>query len=296
MILENIEKKRGKKVKNKKSKKVIKIILIILGILLGIYIVGSIFIGNIMNDYATGESSAIEQYTQKYTVKKQNITSTVKGVSEITSFNVSNVDLTSYGKIVEWYVSDGSNVSKNQNIVKVGANGYNQILKSSISGMFFLIDDYNYSIYDTSNIGVQLNVIESDVANLQVGQKAKIRINALNKDIEGKVTYISKLPKDGKFKVKIQFDFTDEIKFGYAVSINIETYSKNDVLVIPYDMLHMDSNGKYYVITNDYASDLYYDTITKDMRTYVEVGVITKDEVEIISGLKENDIIISSLW
>lgn len=287
-----------------KKKKWIKILLIIIGIMIGIFIVGSIFISKISNNMVSLEDSEISFYFNEYEVKTENLSSFVKSTGEIISFTIETLDVPNYAKVTENYVKDGEMVTKKQKILKTNTEGIIKNVTAPISGMYFKVDSGDgtlHQIYDTNDIGIEIAVSEKDIANLQLGQKATVKISALNKEVEGEVTYISKLPDAGKFKARIKINYFDELKFGYGVSVKINISEKENVIVIPYDLLNMDESDKYYVINAKYKNE-YYNAfmsdreISNEFRTYVEIGTITNNKVEIISGLNVGDKILELNW
>lgn len=287
-----------------KKNKCLKIILIIIVILVGLFIIGSIAISSIATKFNKALESDTSLYFDEYEVTTENLTSQVKGTGEITSFNIQTLDISNYAKIKEIYVNDGDMVTKNQKLLKINNDGYISNIKAPIAGMFFKVDngiDTNYQIFDTTNIGVEISVTEKDVANLSTGQKAIVKISALNKEVEGEVIYVSKLPVDGKFKVKVKIEYFENLRFGYGVSVKINVDEKQNVMTIPYQTLYIDNDNKYYVIKEEFKNE-YYNSYMNDIifdekyKTYVEVGTITNNKVEIISGLSVGDKIVEWTW
>ena len=283
-----------------KKNKVLKILAIIVGILFVLYVFGNIVFSIFASKYSKAMDSDIFMYFENYEVTMENLTSQVKGTGEITSFNIQTLDVSNYAKIKESYVNDGDVVTQNQKILSINTDGYVSDVKAPIAGMFFKIDngtEIKYQIFDTTNVGVEISVNEKDVASLSVGQKAIVKISALNKEVEGSVTYVSKLPVDGKFKVRVKVDYFDELRFGYGVNVKINVAEKQNVMVIPYQALYMDNDNKYYVIKDEYKEEYYNSFILgnnfeEKYRTYVEIGTITNNKVEIISGLNVGDKIV----
>jgi len=287
-----------------KKKKGLKITLIVVGVLVLLYIIGSFAVSSIASKFSKATEGEVSMYFDEYEVKTDNLTSQVKGTGEITSFNIQTLDVSSYAKVKENYVNDGDMVTKNQKLLKINTEGYVSDVKATMAGMFFKVYngmEISYQIFDTTNVGVEINVNEKDVASLSVGQKAIVKISALNKEVEGEVTYVSKLPVDGKFKVRVKVEYFDELRFGYGVNVKINIQEKQNVMVIPYQTLYMDNDNKYYVIKDEFK-DEYYDSFMygtnfeEEYRTYVEVGTITNNKVEIISGLSVGDKIVEWTW
>jgi len=288
----------------KKKKKWLKILLIVMGIIVVLGILVSIIISYVLGNIDDINELDMQYYFEEHIVKQENITTYVKGTGEITSFNKTRLEIPIYGNIKESYVKDGDVVTEKQKLLRVYADGYYQNINSPIAGMYFELENEGskeYFVYSLNDIGIEMYVSETDVASLIIGQKAIVKITALNKEVEGTVTYISKLPTMGRFKVKVSINYTDEIRFGYGTSIKIVVAEKENAIVIPYDALQIDENNKYYVIKKEnkeifYNDSLYGTEISEKAKTYVEIGTITNNQVEILSGLQNGDVIEEWTW
>ena len=272
------------------------VILVIIGIIIGAWF-KKVFSN--MGDVTNQEASI---YFIEHEVKKEKLISTVKGNGVITSFNIQRLEVPMDAKVKERYVNDGEIVTAKKNLLKVLSEGYYRYITSPIDGMYFETSDINgnnYYVYDLNDIGVEMLVSEKDVAKLSLDQKANVKITALNKVVEGTVSYISKLPSEGsKFKVRVSIPYSDDLRFGYGTSVNIVLEEKENVLVIPYNALMMDKDDSYYVVKKDCSYDYYRykmsdtSSLSKNCKTKVEVGIITSDNVEILEGLEEKDIVL----
>lgn len=288
----------------KKSNKWLKILAIVLIIVVILVIIVNVVINIVSNNIDDIKETEIDYYFNGYVVEEKNMTSYVKGTGEITSFNIQTIDFPANGKIKEAYVHDGDIVTAKQKLFSVIDNGELSVIYSPISGIYFeteLEGTKGYQIYNLEDIGVELYASETDVASVQIGQKAIVKITALNKELEGTISYISKLPSDGKFKVKVKIPYTEDIKFGYGASIRIIIAEKENVKVIPYGALQIDNDDKYYVIKEEYKEEFYrsmmQDTnLPDEAKTYVDIGIITNNEVEIVSGLEVGDAIVEWIW
>ncbi len=289
-----------KKTKNK----LLKILGIVVIVVLVLFVLLSIVISNVSSSINSVSENEVDMAFSDYVVKEEKMTAYVNGTGEITSFNIKVVDVPTYGLVKEKYVNDGDVVGVEQKLFKVSIDGDYKTINSPIKGMYFETENAGsmvYQVYNLDDIGIEMYVSEKDVALLANGQKAIVKVTALNKEVDGTVSYISKLPRDGKFKVKIKIPYTDEIKFGYGTSVKVVVSEKDKALVIPYDALQMDSENRYYVIKQEFKSDFYknsvYDTpLPESAKTYVDVGTITNNQVEIVSGLKAGDIIEEWNW
>lgn len=285
-----------------KIKTVIVILVVIILIILGIVnLVKTKFadIENVNSGYA-------DMFYTTYTVKREDVKSYIRGAGTITSFNIETLEIGVGDKVSEILVSEGQKVNAKQDILKVtDENGKSKTIKSSISGMFFCIEDQTvgtkYCIYNLDDIGVKIALSEKDITSVTVGQKATVNITALNKEFEGTVSYVSSLPQNDKFIVKVKLNYTDDIKFGYSTSTSILSSEKLNAIVIPYSFVNMTDDGRYYIFKEEYKMDLYdslaFDEVDDEQwRTYIEVGTVTSKDVEVISGLNEGDRILGLSW
>ena len=281
----------------KKLKKIIVIFLIISIIFFILINIVKSKIGA-MNDAEYGYTSFM---FDTHTVKKGNVESYIKGVGEITSFNIETLELAATDKISEILVSEGTLVDKNQEIMKVtDINNKTRTIKSGISGIFYCIeneDTTKYCIYNLEDIGVKILLPEKDIVHIQIGQTVKVKVNALDKEFLGNISYIASLPQNDRYTVKVKIDYSDDIKFGYKSTASILVAEMGDVISIPYEYLNESEDGRYYVYDEKYKNELYdvmFDGSSDEQyRTYVDVGIITSNNVEIKSGLQEGDKILT---
>lgn len=289
------------------KKKVKTILMILIILLIIVFAIGKTIkskidaVENVNNGYA-------DMFYNSYTVKRKDVKSHIRSTGTITSFNIETLEIDMGDKVSEILVSEGQKVEAKQEILKViDADGKTKTIKSSISGMFFCIEDAiagtKYCIYNLDDIGVKIALPEKDITTVNVGQKATVNITALNKEFEGTVSYVSSLPQNDKFIVKIKLNYSDDIKFGYSATTSVLTSEKLNAIVIPYDYVKMTDDGRYYVYKEERKMDLYNAVIVgsteepdEQWRTYIDVGVVDSKNVEVLGGLNEGDKIISLNW
>lgn len=286
----------------RKHFKTILVVILILGII--VFALYSIIKSKI-NAVGDINSSYTDLAFATYTVKRDDVNSYIRSTGTISSFNIETLDVEVGDTVTSILVSEGQKVEAKQAILKVkDENGKEKTIKSSISGMFFCVENQtsgiNYCIYNLDDIGVKIALSEKDIASVSIGQKAKVNITALDKEFDGEVSYVSSLPQNDKFIVRIKIGYTDEVKFGYSTTTSILTMEKQNIISVPYDYINMTDDGRYYVYKEEVKSKLYDtywgDETPDDIRTYVEVGAITSKNVEILGGLEEGDKIVMLNW
>ena len=290
----------------KKFLKTVIIIILIIGIIgFSLYkIVKSKIdaVGNVNSSYA-------DLAIGTYTVKRDDVASYIRSTGTITSFNIETLEINVGESVTQLLVTEGQKVEAKQDILKVkDENGKERVVKSTISGMFFCVENQtagistgtNYCIYNLDDIGVKLALSEKDITSVNIGQKAKVNITALEKELDGEVSYVSSLPQNDKFIVKIKINYTDEVKFGYTTTTSILTMEKPNIIAIPYDYVHLADDGRYFVYKEDTKEALYTSMWEKELseeyRTYIDVGIITSKNVEVVGGLEEGDKIVMLNW
>ncbi len=134
-----------------------------------------------------------------------------------------------------------------------------------------------------NNLEIQTNIPESEMANIKIGDKAKITIDAFgNSDVfTASVVSIDSAPTIvngiSVYKARLKFDSQeDKIKSGMTANITVFTESKTGVLTIPRSAV-IQQNGKYFVILDKGDN--------KRETREVQVGLKDQNNIEIISGL-----------
>lgn len=144
------------------------------------------------------------------------------------------------------------------------------------------------TVADLENMEVVIAVDELDIDKIKLGQQANIYSDVYPNDtFTGKVTKISMEGKSQNgittYDVTVKLDDRKTLMSGMNVDVEILADSKENVLVIPIDAVHK-LNGNYMVTVKDESGN------KKDIK--VELGLATKDKVEIITGINEGNVIV----
>ncbi|MBX4205697.1 efflux RND transporter periplasmic adaptor subunit [Candidatus Microgenomates bacterium] len=129
----------------------------------------------------------------------------------------------------------------------------------------------------------QVDVDESDISKIVLGQKAKVTLNAYqDKEFSGHISEIAAITKTSTngattITVKIVLDSKDLAKIAdLSGAADIITQERTNVLTIPQDA----------VVEEKYV---YVKSNKKIERKEVQLGIYSDTNVEVISGINEND-------
>lgn len=140
------------------------------------------------------------------------------------------------------------------------------------------------------DVHVTLGVGKSDLEKLAIGQKTDITV--LKNKYTGKVATINRSAVSAgnagtQIMVTVSIDNPDEnIYIGLDAKCNILTASVEGVMTVPVEAVNVDDKGEF-VFTYDPATMMVG-------KKYVTTGVSSELEIEIVEGLDEKDVIVSS--
>lgn len=154
----------------------------------------------------------------------------------------------------------------------------------------------------------EISLNEVDVAKVKVGQKVTLTFDALSEvSISGKVLEVDSIGTASQgvvsYGVKIGFDTQDErVKPGMSVTADIITDVKQDVLVLPNSAIKSQGNSKYveFVEASDDIKQKLLASVSEvtlpssPKQQSIETGLSNDSYTEIVSGLEEGDIVVSS--
>lgn len=154
----------------------------------------------------------------------------------------------------------------------------------------------------------EISLNEADVAKIKVGQKVTFTFDAVEGlSITGEVLEIDTLGTVTQgvvtYNVKIGFDTQDErVKPGMSVVADIITDVKQDVLLLPNSAIKSQGNSQYVELVETpeemkqqllaNVSGIILPNPPKSQT--VEIGISNDLSSEIVSGLKEGDIVVTS--
>lgn len=200
---------------------------------------------------------------------------------------------TTSSTIEKFYVSQNDYVSEGDYLVLM-ENG--RIIKAPYDGMITQIDasvgdDVTtetglMNIVDNSEYYIESSIDESDIGKVKVGQDVDVTVSALDKEYSGKITFISSeatVSGDrATFAIRITLDGDcSDLYYGLSAEADIILNSAKDALLIPIDAVTVSGGKKTVQVKSG-------DTFTEQE---VTLGVQDSSNVEVLSGLKENDVV-----
>ena len=160
-------------------------------------------------------------------------------------------------------------------------------------GSFVNPSNPGFVISNVDDLAIEINVNEYDIAKVEIGQEVEIETDALPgktfKGVVEKIAPVAKIMSTGQtnetvIPVTIKVEEKDELlKPGFSVKTKIICQEKEDVLVLPFDVIMVESNGAKNVF-------VVRDDILHKME--VQTGVESDFDVEIVAGLEEGDKIV----
>lgn len=142
-------------------------------------------------------------------------------------------------------------------------------------------------------LAVCLTVNEVDLPTLEIGQRADIEFDALpDATATGKVYEIAEEGSNSSgvvtFEVWVSIDVADSgLRPGMSAAATIVTDIAQGALLVPNGAVKSASDGTYYV-------EVMQDGATEPTQVAVETGLANATETQILSGLSEGDLVVTT--
>ncbi len=264
--------------------------------------------------------SVVEAEIEKVQVYKGDIEVTFQDIGDITPRNIIEVRSLASGELKEVLAKEGDRVEKGQKLAVVlpGQSAADKFMPvdvlSPIEGTILKCEgngyydepeikkpgervtgasDYNPTcimrVADLSDMIVKLEVGESEVMKLKRNMPVTIFVEALKKTLKGKIGIISPSAKKDRnggvktFPVEVEISGHQDILPGMTARVTAVLENKKDVLLLPISGI-FEEKGKNFVY-------LYNEKTGKAVKTAVSLGTRNEMEAEIVSGLKEGDMV-----
>ena len=201
-----------------KQKKIILLIFLILSAFL-IYFTffnkSDIDSKNVSNDIQVSKNQNNKKSNNQEKTSISNQTAEIKSACE------EKVELHAGYYLEEIYINQNEYIEAGTNILKY-TNGiyltapYNCCISSlNIPDINEQCSNDNYvEIKSTNILAISLNISENSIEKLNLGDEAKIQVQAIEKTYTGYIAHIGSVAANGKFEVIIEFENDGNIKLG----------------------------------------------------------------------------------
>ncbi len=141
-------------------------------------------------------------------------------------------------------------------------------------------------IVDISSVKLKVDVDQSLVSQLAVGNSVKVQPDVIEGTIDGRITFIAPSASGAlKFPVEITVPNSfNKLRAGMYGSAMFNTAGANNILVVPRDAFVGSVSDNLIFVVKDNVAYL----------TKVQSGINYGDKVEVTSGLEEGDIVVTS--
>jgi len=135
---------------------------------------------------------------------------------------------------------------------------------------------------------ITINVDESNILSLELGQTAQITVSSIGDDtFSGTVTEINKTASSAsgvtRYSAVVTVDKTPEMLQGMSARAVIRISGVDNAVIIPAEALHQTSSSSFVYTSFDEETQEFGGMVN------VEVGITNSSYAEILSGLKEGD-------
>ncbi|MBN1405075.1 MAG: efflux RND transporter periplasmic adaptor subunit [Candidatus Omnitrophica bacterium] len=149
------------------------------------------------------------------------------------------------------------------------------------------------SLYDVSYVIAEFGIIEKDINKIALGQNVKLNVDTYpNIDFAGAIDNVAPIIEGKSRTLTVKARLKNDnpkgtLLPGMFARVWVSVYEKKNIIKVPSDALYdLDNNGEFdsvYVIDEQNVAHV----------RGVKLGYITTDVVEIMNGLKENELVVS---
>jgi Cu(I)/Ag(I) efflux system membrane fusion protein len=161
--------------------------------------------------------------------------------------------------------------------------------KKAVQGMRFMPGETLFQIADISRVWVQADVFEQDIAAVDVGQKARIRINAYPGEVfEGRIAYVYPTLKAETRAVPVRIELANpkgRLKPAMFADVDIPAGGAASVLTVPASAV-IDSGVRQTVVVQ-LAEGRFEPRVVK-------LGQRGGEFVQVLEGVREGEMVVSS--
>lgn len=144
------------------------------------------------------------------------------------------------------------------------------------------------TVMNLTKLIAKAHIAQTEAVQLTVGDKAEMEVPGVRSSIKGSVMLISPALDPGSTTVEVWVETLKpetDLKPGMNVSFNVTSKREEDTLIVPAAAVFQTPEGEDYVMLAGSEG--------KAHQTKVEVGIRNKEFVEIVSGIRGNNSVIT---
>ena len=144
-------------------------------------------------------------------------------------------------------------------------------------------------IVNTNNLKVTVEVPENYLHKVDKGSVIEITLPDINKSVTSKVSVKGSLidPSSRSFYIEAKIPASKEFRPNQIALVRIQDYEANNAITIPMNTLQNDEKGKYVMVAVNENGKLLA------RKRQIEVGELYGNNLEVKTGLKPNDALIT---
>ncbi len=147
-------------------------------------------------------------------------------------------------------------------------------------------------IVNLEDVYAEAFVSEKYISTISNGTEAIVKIPLLDKEIKSEVTQTGNFidPNNRTFRIEIPVDNSDKrIKQNLDAKISINTYKKDNAIVIPLRIIREDAEGKNYIYLMDEDKK---DGVFITRKAVIKIGNKSNTDAEVLEGLNFGETIV----
>jgi HlyD family secretion protein len=145
------------------------------------------------------------------------------------------------------------------------------------------------TVMDLSKLIAKAHIAQSEAVALKVGDPAEMQLPGLQEKVKGRVSLVSPAVDPGSTTIEVWVETTkpsSALKPGMTVQVQIAAATAQDALAVPASAVYKNADGTSFVLVAGSDQKAHAKT--------VETGIKSASEVQILSGIREGEAIITS--
>ena len=145
------------------------------------------------------------------------------------------------------------------------------------------------TVMDLSKLIAKAHIAQTEAVALKVGDPAEMQLPGLDEKVKGRVSLVSPALDPGSTTIEVWVETTklgSALKPGMIVQVQIAAATAKDVLAVSVSAVFTNADGTNYVLVAGSDEKAHVKT--------VEIGIKGGSEVQILSGIKEGEAVITS--